>query len=79
MPMRGPTIAELRTLAQSYGLHCDDDELAKYCALIAAQADSYARLEQLAEPTCRSASLATPAIGQLPKTIRWALGIGDAK
>jgi len=51
MPMRGPTIAELRTLAQSYGLHCDDDELGKYCALIAAQADSYARLEQLAEPT----------------------------
>jgi len=50
MPVKGPTIAELKTIAQGYGLNCDDDELGTYCAMIAAQADSYARLDQLAEP-----------------------------
>jgi amidase len=49
MPAK-PTIEQLRAIAQSYGMHMSDADLASFQGLIDATLPSYRRIDQLTEP-----------------------------
>lgn len=49
MPAK-PTIEQLRAIAQSYGMHISDADLASFQGLIDATLASYRRIDQLTEP-----------------------------
>ncbi|MEW6472398.1 MAG: amidase [Actinomycetota bacterium] len=50
MPVRPPTIEELREIARSFGLKLTDTDLASFQGLMAPMLDSYGIVERLAEP-----------------------------
>jgi amidase len=50
MPVRPPTIEELREIATSFGLHVADTDLASYQGLIMPLLESYRTVERLTEP-----------------------------
>jgi amidase len=50
MPVRPPTIEELRDIATSFGLRLSDADLASFRGLIVPLLESYRTVEQLAEP-----------------------------
>ncbi|MFL5627707.1 MAG: amidase [Ktedonobacteraceae bacterium] len=49
MPAK-PTIAQLREIAQTYGLHLSDTDLESFTGLMSAVLESYRRIDQLTEP-----------------------------
>ena len=51
MPVRQPTIDELARIAGAYGLTLTREDLESFSGLIAPLLESYARLDQLPEPT----------------------------
>src|SRR5919109_646654 len=50
MPVRPPTIEELRDIAGSFGLALSDADLASFRGLIMATLASYREVERMAEP-----------------------------
>ena len=49
MPAK-PTIAQLREIAQTYGMHLSDADLESFAGLMGAALESYRRIDQLTEP-----------------------------
>src|SRR5947209_1782999 len=50
MPAK-PTIAQLREIANVYGMHMTDEDLTSFVGLMGAALESYRRIDQLTEPT----------------------------
>jgi amidase len=49
MPAK-PTIAQLREIAQTYGMHLSDADIESFAGLMGAALESYRRIDQLTEP-----------------------------
>ena len=66
MPIQPPTLEDIAEIADAYGLSVDDDDLESFRGLITNTLGSYARLDELTEPTLPVSYPRTPGFRPQP-------------
>jgi len=77
VPLHPPTQDEIGGIAEGYGLSLGDGDLESFQGLMRGTLESYARLDELTEPTLPVR--VRPAFARSPKTIRSTPGVGKWK